>query len=469
MLRKIVKLFKGVKLTAAVIALLILIYFLGLILPQKWMFDTRDLYELWKEKSIFNQFIDFIGFTEIYLSPVTIVLLALFFINLLTVTLYRIPVILKRAYLQGDMPNFSGPVLKGGKEVKILATDRAPSILAGELREFFKKKRWWFHEGKREHTYVAVKHRYSPIGFLFFHLSFFLCLIGGIVLTYTRFSGNLPLTEGQRFEGAMSQFRVISSDPNIMKQLPALSLHLEKVQPVYENEVPTELTAILTIQYEGELSKEIIRINEPVNRGAMSIIAESIGVSPLFIVRGPSGSQIDAAYVSLNVLGGEEDTFQFETDKRFTFAVRFYPDFVRDRGAAATKSIEMKNPAILLTAGKDGKVIYQGVIKLGEYADLGVYSIGFEDVRYWVEFLIIREYGKIPLIAGFILAAIGLIMRLVFFQKRLRIAIEEGKEGTVLYMDGKSEFFQYSFQEELNALADGVEVYIEKSKHDERE
>ena len=78
---KVVKLFKGVKLTATVIALIVLIYFLGLVLPQKWMFDTRDLYELWKEKSVLNQLLDFIGFTEIYLSPVTILLLVIFFIN----------------------------------------------------------------------------------------------------------------------------------------------------------------------------------------------------------------------------------------------------------------------------------------------------------------------------------------------------------------------------------------------------
>ena len=84
---KILRFFKSLKLTATVITLLILIYFLGLVLPQKWMFDTADLYGLWKDSSILNQFIDLIGFTDIYMSPLTILLLGLFFVNLLTVIL----------------------------------------------------------------------------------------------------------------------------------------------------------------------------------------------------------------------------------------------------------------------------------------------------------------------------------------------------------------------------------------------
>ena len=428
------------------------------------MFDTRDLYELWKEQSVFNQLLDDIGFTEIYLSPVTILLLIIFFINLLVVTLNRVPVMLRRAYLAGDMPSFSAAVIKSAKNVKVIAARKDTNKLAGELREFFKKKRWFFRKAKAENTYIAVKNRYSPIGFLFFHLSFFLCLMGGIMITYTRFSGNLPLTEGQKFEGDMTQFRVLSSEPKIMKRLPAMSLFLEKVQPFYDDGVPTELVASLSLTYGDETKKEVIRINEPIKRGAMSIIAEGIGVSPLFVIRGPSGRQLDAAYVSLNVLGGEEDTFQFDSDKRYTFIVKFFPDYVKENGYESTRSIEMKNPAIRLVVGKDNKVVYQGTILPGESADIGTYTVSVNDIRYWVEFLIIREYGKIPLIGGFIMAAIGLIMRLVFFQKRLRLAIEREKDNTLIYIDGKSEFFQHAFKDELDTFVRGLEESLSTVK-----
>jgi hypothetical protein len=428
------------------------------------MFDTRDLYELWKSQSVINQVLDFIGFTEIYLSPLTIVLLGFFFINLLVVTLNRVPVMLKRAYLTGGLPSFGASELKRGKSVAVIALETERTGIEEQVKDFFKKKRWFFTEAREPDTYIAIRNRLSPIGFLLFHFSFILCLIGALMISYTRFSGKLPLTEGQSFQGDIQQFRVINRDPKILKRFPRLELNVEKVQPVYDREVPTELVVSLQVQYKDDVQKKVLRINEPLHSGAMSVIVESIGVSPLFVIRGPSGRQLDAAYVSLNVLGGQEDSFQFETDKRYGFAVRFYPDFIRDKGAPATKSIEMKNPAMLLTASKEGKVVYQGIIKLGEYADLGVFSIGFQDVRYWVEFQIVREYGKIPLIAGFIFAGIGLIMRLVFYQKRLRIAVEYDKDKPVLYLDGRSEYFKFSFEDELGKLVRDLDEFLKGRK-----
>jgi hypothetical protein len=137
---------------------------------------------------------------------------------------------------------------------------------------------------------------------------------------------------------------------------------------------------------------------------------------------------------------------------------------VKENGYETTRSIEMKNPAIRLVVGKDNKVIYQGTIRPGENADIGTYTISVNDIRYWVEFLIVREYGKIPLIAGFIIAGIGLIMRLVFYQKRLRIAIEYEQDKPVLYLDGRSEYFKYSFEDEMETLVGGLDEFLTGKK-----
>jgi hypothetical protein len=428
------------------------------------MFDTAELYGLWKDSSVLNRFIDFIGFTDIYMSPLTIVILGLFFINLLVVTLNRVPVMLKRAYLKGELPSFGAAELKGGKNVALIAPEMERAGLDERLKDFFKKKRWFFREGRKPDTYIAVRNRLSPIGFLLFHFSFFLCLIGGLMITYTRFSGKLPLTEGQSFQGDIQQFRVINQDPKVLKRFSPLEIHVEKVRPVYDRDVPTELAVALQVKFGDDIERQVLRINEPLHRGAMSIIVESIGVSPLFVVRGPSGNKLDAAYVSLNILGGQEDTFQLDSDKRYSFIVKFFPDYVKENGYESTRSIEMKNPAIRLAVGKDNKVIYRGTIRPGESADIGTYTVSVDDIRYWVEFLIVREYGKIPLIAGFIIAGIGLIMRLVFYQKRLRIAIEYEKDKPLLYLDGRSEYFKYSFEDEMETLVLGLDEFLTGKK-----
>lgn len=456
----ILKFFKSVKLSAAVIALLILIYFLGLVLPQKWMFLSKEHYQQWTDKNLLNRLMDLIGFTDIYLSPVTITLLTFFFINLLVVTLNRVPVMMKRAYLLGERPSFSAGDVKKGKHISL-----APEIEAeGSIQRvaaFFKKSRWKVIEGSAEKTFLAIKNRLSPIGFLLFHFSFLLCLIGGLLIAYTRFSGELALTEGQEFKGDIKQFHRITKDAKIFQELPPLALLLEKVEPYYENNIPIELSLNLKISYKDELVSEVIKVNEPVHIGPMSIVAQSIGVSPLFIVKGPGGRELDGAYVSLNVLHGEEDAFRFEKDSSIKFNVKFFPDYIIEEGVEKSSSIELKNPAMRLSIERDGKIINEGTIRQGEYINLGTHTkIGFEDIRYWGKFMIIREYGKIPLISGFLFAAAGLIMRLVFFQKRMRLAIEYEEEKPLIYIDGRSEYFQHSFRDEMEKTVKELEEFL---------
>ncbi len=281
------------------------------------------------------------------------------------------------------------------------------------------------------------------------------------MLTYTRFSGKLVLTEGQSFDNDIQQFHRIIDDAKIIKELPALGLFLEKVQPFYENDVPTELVVDLKVNYEGDVQRERLKVNQPVKRGPMSIIAENIGISPLFIIKDPAGLIIDSVFVSLNVLSGQEDSFTLDLDRVYTFYVRFFSDYVFEEGVEKTRSLELKNPAIHLTVKRDiFKNVYEGTIRFGETAQFDSYTVEFRDVRYWSEFLIIREYGKSPLILGFVLASIGLIMRLVFYQKKLWLGFEEKEGKAVLYVDGKSDYFQHSFHEETEKLGKELEGFL---------
>ncbi len=460
---KLLNLFKSVKLSAGVIALLILSYFLGLVLPQKWMFLSQEHYDQWTNKNILNSLIDFIGFTDIYLSPVIVILLVLFFINLIVVIINRIPVMLKRMYLTGERPSFRLNDLKRVSSDCISIEDKDGDMLQS-LKGFFRKRRWQTIEGNERNTLVAIKNRFSPIGFMLFHLSFLLCLVGGLLITYTRFSGEMVLTQGEKFSGDIKQFRRILSDAKVMKKLPPLSLYLETVKPSYVNDVPVELLVHLKINYKDEIRNEVIRVNEPVNRGPVSIIAQRVGVSPLFIIKGSDGRELDGAYVSLNVLDGEEDAFTFKTDKSIKFNVKFYPDYIVDEGIEKTRSIELNNPAVHLEIARDGKIINEGTIRQGEYIDLGMHTkVGFKDIRYWSEFMIVREYGKWPLVSGFIFASAGLIMRLVFYQRRIRIAFEYVGNKPIIYMDGKSEYFRHSFKDEFERNVKELEDFLGNS------
>jgi hypothetical protein len=141
--------------------------------------------------------------------------------------------------------------------------------------------------------------------------------------------------------------------------------------------------------------------------------------------------------------------------------VKFFPDYIVEDGVEKTGSIELSNPAIHLVIEKDGEKINEGTVRQGEFIQLGTHTeIGFKDIRYWAMFMIVREYGKTPLVAGFLFAAIGLVMRLVFYQRRIRIAIEYAENKPYIYMDGRSEYFRHSYKDEMNMLAGELEDFL---------
>ena len=447
--RRLHRFFKSLKLTASVMAGLIMVYFLGLVLPQKWMFEGKEQYEQWLSESLLNWLLDLTGFTEIYTSPLTIILLGVFFINLLLVIDARIPLILKKSFIGGGPPRINAAAVKASERTVEIQGGVDAARVAHGLRGVSRRLGYGLMQGEAKGTFMALKHRFSPIGFLLFHLSFLLCLLGALTISYTRFSGKLTLTEGQSFKGDIKQFHRIIDTPKMLKALPELRLRLEEVHPTYEHDVPSSLEALLMVSDSGGARMESVDVNKPVRRGALTIHANAIGVSPLVEIIGPSGQVIDGAYVSLNVLNDQTDSFKFDTDSRYNFEVLFYPDHEVVDGRDTTRSIEMNNPVFYFMITEDDWQVFRGTVRPGQLVEFGNFKLKVSDIKYWVEFLIVREYGKYPLTVGFIFAAVGLVMRLIFYQKRILLVQEPHGDGQVVYIDGKSEYFPHSFGQEI--------------------
>jgi cytochrome c biogenesis protein len=462
--KRVLTSFKSVRLAAVIMTLLILLYFLGLVLPQKWMFGKRVQYENWLSESVINRILDSIGFSEIYTSPVTLVLLALFFINLTVVIIDRVPQILRKAFIRGTPPVPGAEAIRSSATVLEAQCACLPGRVEEAIAHVCKKLGYFLTGEERGGVKAAVRNRISPLGFLLFHLSFLFCLIGGLTLAYTRFSGELVLTEGQSFEGDMKQFKRIIKNPKVLTALPHIGLKLIKVSPYYEKDVPSSLDVLLLVSDGKETLSEVINVNKPIRRGPLTIVARHIGITPLVEILGPSDMFIDGANVILDILGGRSDVFKFDTDPRYEFSVLFYPDYEVVDGLERSRSQEILNPYFHLTIRNKGVIEYDGTIRPGELAGFGMFNLRFSEIRYWVEFIVIREYGKYPLIIGFALAAIGLVMRLVFYQKRIYVVIEPTTDKTVIYMDGRSEFFPLAFGEEMARFMQELEKELKEVK-----
>ena len=285
---------------------------------------------------------------------------------------------------------------------------------------------------------------------------------------YTRFTGELVLTEGQEFHADMNQFHRITRDPKIFKALPPVSLQVERVLPKYEKdpatgkEVGTDLDVQLKVKYWDDIREEVAKVNEPIRRGPLTILAHAIGVSPLLVARTADGRTVDGGYISLKVLNDQEDSFQFD-GLPYTFYVRFYPDHVLKDGRDSSQSQYLRNPVIHVRIQEGESNRYEGTLLLGQAAAFGSLSLSFEDIRYWVNFKVIREYGNVPLFIGYLFGAIGLIMRLVFFQRTLQIALEDQGQTRRIWIAGRSEYYQHSFEEDLANMVTDLSAALERT------
>ncbi|RMG71289.1 MAG: hypothetical protein D6710_06180 [Nitrospirae bacterium] len=448
--------FKSVKTTALIFGSLIVVYFAGLVIPQKGLFSSYNEYQNWLQKSLLYRLFDQLSLTDIYLSPITIVLLVLFFLNLIVVVGERTRVVLKKVYITSS-PALMSPddIKKKNSHLTIEMSGSSESVIMGVLKTL-KRNRWKVISFDKGGRLFAMKNRLSPFGFVLFHLSFLFCLVGGLLITYTRFYGYLTITEGQRLADARKHITKVVRKPKILKELPYFGLSLIRVEPHYKNDVPTDLFVYLDVLYNGRVKREVLKVNEPVKRGALSLVVQDIWLAPLMVLRDEQGRMLDGAYVALNLLHGQWDSFWFDTLKGYRFHALFFPDYVEKNGIESTKSIVIRNPALHLRVEKDGKPISEGTLKPGEFLRFANYSISFDGYRYSVYLNVIREYGKVPLIAGFVLALAGLLMRLIFYQKRLWVAVSGADGSTEVLLYGRSEYFNLSFSEELRSLSERI-------------
>ncbi|MDH3976636.1 MAG: cytochrome c biogenesis protein ResB [Deltaproteobacteria bacterium] len=444
--------FKKPRTTIYILIALVILYGLGLIIPQKFFFDSKLEYDAWLDSVPYlYHFIDYIGFTDIYLSPLTLFALALFFINLLAVTIDRIPILIKRAYIGKDaFPHFNTEDpgrSAGGRHLAI--KNKKGLQRGGPFDEYFKKKGWFTLFSDDERRMIAVKNRFAVFGFLLFHLSFLLILAGALLFFYSRFSGYVVLTEGEAFTGNLRQFKKIVRKPSLEPDFSGLNFLLEKVSMSYEGNRRADLDMTLNLSPANGNEKAIIGINRPLKKGVFTILSNNAGVSPLFILYDKEKeTELDGAWVSLNVLEGREDRFFLEKTPTLVYEVWFFPDYVVEEGMETSKSHEINNPAFHIIVRKDIVRLAEKTIQPGQSISFDKYRLVFADLRLWGEFMIIRERGPLPLIAGFILAITGLIMRLIFYRKEIKLAFE----GDSLRILGKSDLHSYSFEEELDKI-----------------
>ena len=443
MFKKITKFFSSLRFTVWLIGLLGFIFALGLWIPQKRL--LKEWYFQWQARSPkLVAFFDALQLTDIYTSPLTLTLWALFFVNLSLVMWQRLPLIKKRIAL--TEAKIADPATAPGYSFR--ASYPLPQGM-DRVSLFALLKNRGFALIERDGLFYGVKNRLSPIAFGLFHLSFFLILIGGVVSIYTEFYGYLEVVEGDTFQGDLDSYSMIPAPPSLPKlgSPPKVTFTVKKVIPLVSGFTETGLQVDL-VDKQGE--HHLIEINKPYKADSSTFVMKALGMAPLFVLTDKeSHKELDGSYVRLDCLKGRSDHFKLGG---YDFGVKFYPDYVLDEGKAATRSLEFKNPVFALAIYKDKKKISDLLLPRNSSVEFDGKRLEMREAPYWVRFVVMKEHGIPILYTGFFIASFAVIWRLLWFRREIVGRVREDEQGSVLEIAGRSEFYKSLAEDEFDKM-----------------
>lgn len=384
-------------------------------------------------------FLETLGLGSVSTSPLFLACMVFFFLNLSAVILSRTAVTLRRARLRPPSETTlrawcDGKSGQGGVNAHGLTTDgvlkvlRAmgfPAVTAGA------GVAW------------AVKHRAAPLGFLLFHISFYLLCLGGALIFTTRFVGVSALIEGQALQGFQ---QILRSAP--MLGPPDLSLTVESVDAEFENGQALHLEAVFQIDENGVPVKKPSRINHPARSGPSTILVNRAGIAPVLWLQDQQGFTLDRVAVAAQTLG----SVGTEVDLGHgAYSLVVKP--VVDPSHFPNLSELQATPVEIEARDASGSVVFAGTVRVGHHINLGDALLVIPELRFWVGIYVVREYGGTLLIAGFLLGTIGLIWRLMLYRREVAVVWD----GNNFAVAGRAEYFSHRFREELATIKDLLE------------
>ncbi len=451
MFNKLIKSLASLRFTIALISLLAVIFALGLIIPQKSL--VKEIYFEWQKNSpALVAFLDALQLTEIYTSWLTLSLWGFFFLNLALVIWLRMPLVKKRIEMSEsrivDPETATGYIFRGSYAL--------PAGMDGSAVIDLLAKRGYAVLGD-EHGFFGVKNRYSPLAFVFFHLSFFLILLGGAISFYTTFIGYVDLAQGETFMGELERYSQ-APPPALPKVggIPKVAFTITSVTPQVVRNTPTGISVKLM---DAGGTVHDLGINTPYITDNTFFVFKHLGMAPLFVLKDASGKDIEGAFFKLDVLQGRQDRFKLGG---YEFITNFYPDYYLEKGTPATKSQEFKNPTFSIVIEQGGKKIGEGIVPKNGAMEFSGYRLEMQELPFWVRFYVIKERGVSILYAGFIIACCAVIWRLLFYRREIVGTVKDEDGERRIVIAAKSEFYKNLAEDEFAKLFD--EMFGDKLK-----
>ena len=432
----------SLKTTVALFCLLALLLFLNVALPQERVVGDERFQEITSASPAAHFFLVDLGLGRVSVSPVFLGFLGLFFVHLTAVLIKRTGVTIRRTRLRPPSIDTLETWAEGDRALRGSASEEI------DRRHVLTVLKGFGYRGVSTGTSAvwSVKHRTAPLGFLLFHLSFFLICISGAAIYYTRFVGTARVVEGREFAGFTT---VIREAP--LGGPPALSFSVHEVDMEFEEGQPVHLSALLRFRGPRGGRVATTQINQPARWGTATLIVNRAGLAPLLWLQDLQGFTLDRMVVAAATLSGSPTAVPLANG---LWSVELRP--LVDRLTFPSRD-ELADTEFEVSVRRDDHLVFEGTLRPGQEAVFDDAVLALENLSYWAGLYIVSERGGGLLIAGFTLGIVGLVWRLMLYRREVAVVWK----GAAFTVSGRAEYFSHRFREELDTIA----AYVKRGDH----
>ncbi len=309
----------------------------------------------------------------------------------------------------------------------------------------------------------ASRHEAGHWGVLFFHLTFFVVLLGALLSFATRHAGYLELTPGERFEAGTQKFQRNSPEPLFTWDADDFTLELDHPDLSYWQPGKARQRASEVRLYDkgGQLlGAERIAVNNPLKTHGRTIYQGSRNgfVAGLTITDNRGTEVKGAAHFVLPKDPGQlkMTTRLVPPGVRMALLMELHTDQLKQIDGLA--ELALKHPVSLIkvtSESMDGRR-FQGVLFGGSTLSVEGLTLRFDSLKPYTSYLVVRDAGVPVIFASFALLLVGLLITYFWVPERCWVSIlrEDGQQKIVIgaITEKYKASFRARFDEQIREL-----------------
>ena len=309
----------------------------------------------------------------------------------------------------------------------------------------------------------AGRHEAGHWGVLFFHLTFFVVLLGALLSFATRHAGYLELSPGERFRVGEQKFKRSSPEPLFTWGAENFTLELTDLDLSYWEPGKARQRASVVQLYDAAGqpgATHRIAVNDQLRTHGRTIYqGSSNGFLAGLTITDERGTEVK---------GNAHFEFPDDPDQSQMVA-RIVPPGVRMalvfelhtdqlRQIEGMEPLASKHPVSLLkvTSESMNGRRFQGVLFGGASLDVEGLKVRFTSLKPYTSYLVVRDLGVPVIFSGFALLLVGLLMTYFWVPARCWVSIvqENGRQSVVIgaHTEKYTASFRARFEEQMREL-----------------